>query len=155
MTTPTITTAVPAAPAAWSSVFELGQVDVDGTLRDYALLRPDPLATDPVPLLLVFHGGGGSVGTIANQFGFTALSAPLPFLTVFPQGTDVSAGPGDDGVWNSGHGHVGATVAADDVAFIDRLLVDVAHRASSTDVRVDQSRTWASGFDPPHPRSAR
>jgi polyhydroxybutyrate depolymerase len=137
----------------WTPTFEAGQVTVTDpttgvdTVRDYAFLRPDPAATEPVPLLLAFHGGGGNAGTIAAQLGFTQLTAPLPFLTVFPEGTDVSIGnPVLDGVWNSGHAYQGAQLGVDDVAFVDALLIDVAARAATAGLRVDRGRTYACGF---------
>ncbi|MEM9562942.1 MAG: PHB depolymerase family esterase [Actinomycetota bacterium] len=136
----------PAAPGAWTPTLDAGRLTLaDGTVRDYLYLAPDPAVTDPVPLVLVFHGGGGTSTIIANPLGFDELTAPLPALVVFPQGTDLP-GPSLDGVWNFGHSYLGGQVGADDVAFVDELLIELAGRSATAGWRIDQSRTYACGF---------
>ncbi len=138
--------AAPAASGAWTPTLEAGRLTVaDGSERRYLFLAPDPAVTDPVPLILVFHGGGGNSTIIANQLGFDELTAPLPALVVFPQGTDLP-GPEVEGVWNFGHSYLGGQVGADDVGFIDELLIELAGRAATAGWRIDQSRTYACGF---------
>ncbi|MGI9596540.1 MAG: alpha/beta hydrolase family esterase [Acidimicrobiales bacterium] len=137
-----------AAGVAWTPTLEPGQITMpNGDVREYRYLRPDPTVSDPVPLVLVFHGGGGNPETAANQFGFMSLQDPLPFLTVFPQGTDVSPPPGPvDAVWNSGHSYAGSQIGADDVEFVDQLLIELTRRTATAGWRIDQSRTYACGF---------
>ena len=133
-----------------------GQLDVDGTVRHYSYLDPDPGVTGLLPLVLVFHGGGGNMATITNQLGFNALPAPRPYLTVFLQGdgpvrtpSPLPADVPTDGVWNSGHLPFGGPIAAhqhDDVAFVDAILLEVTRRTANAGWRIDQSRTYAIGY---------
>ena len=145
---PTTSSFVGVSSTPWSPTLESGQITMpDSSVRNYRYLLPDPNVADPVPLVLVFHGGGGTPHKVANQFGFLSLQHPPPFLTVFPEGTDVSPAPSPvDGVWNAGHSYMGSQVGADDVGFIDELLVELTRRTATAGWRVDQSRTYACGF---------
>ncbi len=140
--------------------FEVGEIEVEEpsgqvVTRYYGYIEPDQNTPDPLPLVLIFHGGGGNMSVIANQLGFDSVS-PRPYLTVFLQGdgpsrpnTPLPPNVPTDGLWNCGHmGFRGplAPYERDDVAFFDAILLEVTRRAATSGWRIDQSRTYAIGY---------
>lgn len=104
---------------------------VDGVTRAYLMHLPSTYrAGRPVPLVLVFHGGGGRASGIAPHTGFSRLAEQEGFVAVYPEGLE--------GRWNDGRGY-GA--AHDDVAFV-RALLDTLERELSIDPR----RVYATGI---------
>lgn len=136
---------------------EIGVVEASGDVvtRHYGYVEPDPATSGPLPLVLVFHGGGGNMSVIFNQLGFGTMS-PRSFLTVFLQGDGPELGsnpfpPGvpTDGMWNCGHLYQEGVLdqfRRDDVAFVDALLLEVTRRTATAGWRIDQSRTYAVGY---------
>lgn len=107
-------------------------IRVGGLERSYLVHLPAPLpAGRALPLVLVFHGGGGRARGIAEHTGFSRLADREGFVAVYPAGIR--------GRWNDGRGLSGAP--HDDVAFI-RALIDTVSR----DVRIDRSRIYATGI---------
>ena len=111
---------------------ELETIDVGGVERTFFVHEPPGKRRD-LPLLLVFHGGGGW-GTkkgsgVARWTKFDALADEHRFRVVYPNSVS--------GNWNDGRVFKGAATS-DDVAFVDAIL---AHFASSTDAR----RIYATG----------
>jgi len=108
-----------------------------GLKRSYRLhdpARPDP--DRPAPLLLVFHGGGGTPQQIERESRFSELADREGFVVVYPAGYRRS--------WNDGRG--ADSVAAqrdgvDDVAFVATLIDQVA-----TIRRIDGRRVYATGI---------
>jgi polyhydroxybutyrate depolymerase len=105
--------------------------------RVYTLHVPPGLdKSRPVPLVLVFHGGGGTSAFAERDTGFSAVADRERFLVAYPQGYRKS--------WNDGRNV--ADIAAqkdkvDDIAFIAALLDDVA-----VDYKVDGNRVFATGI---------
>jgi polyhydroxybutyrate depolymerase len=92
--------------------------------------------SQPVPLVLVLHGSGGSA-EIANRIsGMSAKSDAAGFLAVYPQGLGTSA------TFNAGLccGYAGRTML-DDVSFMRDVVTDV-----SADYLVDAHRIYAAGM---------
>jgi polyhydroxybutyrate depolymerase len=101
-----------------------------GLERTYRLTVPDPPPSEPAPVILNLHGAGSNA---AEQDLYSELAVRGPargFIVVSPDGT------GQPRQWN-----IVVTTQADDVAFIDDLLVDVAKRAC-----IDRSRTYSTGM---------
>ncbi len=83
------------------------------------------------PLVLVFHGSGGSAQRMGRFTGFSALAEKNGFVVVYPQGVNAE--------WNDERGISGRD--EDDVDFvgalIDRLIAEY---------RVDPKRVYAAGI---------
>jgi len=80
-------------------------------------------AGGPVPLVLVFHGGGGRASGIAPHTGFSRLAEREGFVAVYPDGLERR--------WNDGRGYA---ATHDDVGFV-RALLDTLERELSIDPR--------------------
>jgi polyhydroxybutyrate depolymerase len=112
-------------------------IEVGGLERTYRLHVARQLDPEqPVPLVLVFHGGGGTPEQIERESRFSALADREGFVVAYPAGYRRS--------WNDGRG--ADAVAAqrdgvDDVAFVATLLDDV-----SAVRRIDPKRVYATGI---------
>ncbi|HUR95105.1 MAG TPA: PHB depolymerase family esterase [Gemmatimonadales bacterium] len=105
---------------------------VDGVERDYLLYLPTTYRRgQPVPLVLVFHAGGGRARGIAPHTGFSRLAEREGFVVAYPEGLDRR--------WNDGRAF--ATAAHDDVGFV-RALLDTLER----ELDIDPRRIYATGI---------
>lgn len=112
-------------------------LEVDGRRRSYRLHVPDGVTPEgPVPLVLVFHGGGSTALVMERESGFSALADREGFIAVYPEGVGRS--------WNDGRGE-GSTPAVrqgiDDVQFV-RRLIDVL----VAEYQGDRGRVYATGI---------
>lgn len=94
-----------------------------------------------VPLVLVFHGGGGNPSAVRNTTGFDAVSDREGFVAVYPAGT----GKNEDASrlsWNILLSDTPATQnKKDDLGFVRAVLKDVTARLS-----IDERRIFATGI---------
>jgi polyhydroxybutyrate depolymerase len=116
-------------------------LSVNSSARSYRLhLPPGFNAQTPLPLVLVFHGGGGNAENAASMTGFDAQADRAGFAVVYPNGS----GRQDDKLltWNAGT-CCGYAVdhQVDDVGFIRALLADLA-----TSLTLDNQRIFATGI---------
>jgi polyhydroxybutyrate depolymerase len=101
----------------------------------------------PVPVVLMFHGGGGTAQAAIEETGWTKKSDAARFLVVFPEGTRPDPSKparfiGNPQTWNDGSGRFDAGEQnVDDVGFVNALIDDVIARFV-----VDQRRIFATGF---------
>jgi polyhydroxybutyrate depolymerase len=126
---------------ALAGTAQTGSLSPGGLDRTYRIYVPAGYdATTAVPLVLVFHGGGGSGEQVARQTGFDAEAEREGFIAVYPDGT--SRGRTDLLTWNAGH-CCGSALAEgiDDVAFVAALLDQL-----ETDYAIDPARVYATGF---------
>ena len=72
----------------------------------------------PVPLVLVFHGGGGHAATMPNFTHFDSLADHKKFLVAYPESFNKS--------WNDTRG----LSPADDVGFISALIAELQRTPS-------------------------
>ena len=89
-----------------------------------------------VPLVFVFHGGGGNAKQIARFTGFNDLSDQHKFLVVYPQGID--------GHWNDGRNAQAfreQDLQINDIDFILKLLDHLKQQYS-----IDEKRVFATGL---------
>jgi len=112
-------------------------VNVGDLKRTYYLHVPPKLAKEkPVPLVLMFHGGGGTPFFAERESKFSDLADREGFLVAYPEGVGKS--------WNDGRGIQGIPAQrekVDDVGFIKALLDDVGK-----DYKVDAKRVYSTGI---------
>lgn len=111
--------------------------DEQHNLREYRLHIPDGYTpTTSTPLVLYFHGAGGTAAQADRDSGWSSLADRDHFLVAYPQGLPfgagappawASAGPIDFGI--------------DDLAFVSAVLADVERRAC-----VDKGAIFAVGL---------
>jgi len=101
-----------------------GKILDRGQLRTYYLHVPKSYHPDrPTPLVIVFHGSGGSGRTIARVTGFNDLADAKGFIVVYPNGIDH--------YWNT----------EDDVSFAAALIERLMQVRN-----IDSNRIYATGF---------
>jgi polyhydroxybutyrate depolymerase len=127
-----------------SSVFRPGDYDmsleVDGAVRTWILhVPPAASAGEPLPLLIVLHGGGGTGRKMQRALGFDRYADARGFYVAYP---DASQSDARDGAhWNDGRGTAGMVQrGVDDVAFIKAMILDIGRR-----VPLDASRVYVTG----------
>ncbi len=104
---------------------------VGGVARSYLLFVPSGHAAGhPLPLVLVFHGGGSRARAMTTHTEFTRVAERERFAVVYAEGLQ--------GRWNDGRGY---GTAHDDVAFV-RALLDTLGRL----VTLDSTRLYATGI---------
>lgn len=113
-------------------------IEVDKRERTYLLHVPPGLPRDrAVPLVFVFHGGGGkAAGMELSLTHFSSLADREKFLVVYPEGIDRH--------WNDGRDNPSSGAAkdnVDDVAFIVAIL-----EAVGKDHKIDRKRVYATGI---------
>jgi len=112
----------------------------DGIKRYYLMYVPTSVhLSDRVPLVMVFHGGGGMPENIAQVSGFNQLADQHGFVVIYPSGT----GNGPNRLfWNVLLSGTYATQQnIDDLAFVKSVLENVESR-----IAVNSSRIYATGF---------
>jgi len=97
----------------------------------------------PVPVVLVFHGGGGDPGTIRYESDMDRTADREGFIVVYPAGTNKRLFLKDRLLlWNDGRPFKdGSYSKIDDVGFIVALLDDLAALFN-----VDKKRIYACGY---------
>ncbi len=97
----------------------------------------------PMPLVMVFHGGGGNAENTRKQSGMNEKADQEGFIVVYPQGTGEKHLGTMRGTWNSGKTGGGKAYEKniDDVGFINRMLDDLEKRYA-----VDPERIYATGI---------
>ena len=113
----------------------------NGVMRTFLIHVPPGLDKGrPVPLVVVFHGGGGNAMNAARMSGMSAKADSEQFLVAYPSGT----GRGSSGLltWNT-WGCCGPALdqQVDDVKFV-RAMVGMLEREYS----IDAKRIHATGL---------
>jgi polyhydroxybutyrate depolymerase len=103
-------------------------LQVGGVTRYYYFHKPAN-ATEPMPLVILYHGGGGNAGKIESQTGFAQVADRNGFAVAYPEAIDH---------WNDGRN---ATANfGDDTRFTSELIDYLARNEG-----VDRSRVYATG----------
>lgn len=111
---------------------DFGTIDAGGVARTYLIHIPASYdGRQAVPLVLVFHGGGGQPPGMVHISGMNDVADRHGFIAAYPAGLDRR--------WNDGR--TAALNAPDDVAFIDALI----HKLE-TDFKIDSKRVYATGI---------
>jgi polyhydroxybutyrate depolymerase len=122
--------ALPAQSAA-AAAGEPRTLRVNGVERTYLLdVPPSYRPGTPAPLVMVFHGAGGSGRRMAPHTGFSRLAGREGFVAVYPDGLGRR--------WNDGRS---ALATQDDVGFVKALL-DTLER----ELTLDSTRVYAAGI---------
>ena len=115
-------------------------LEVHKRTRTYLVYVPKSYdATNPVPLILAFHGGGSNAEQMVRFCGLNELADKAGFLVVYPNGTGrVKTAL----TWNGGNccGYAMQN-QVDDVAFVKALLDDLEKNAN-----IDAKRIYATGM---------
>jgi polyhydroxybutyrate depolymerase len=108
-----------------------------GRLRQYLVYVPEVFAEAdaPRPLLLVFHGSGGSAAGIRAATGFDREARRLGFVVAYPEGTGLMRD------WASHRASAAFQAGVDDVRFVSDLIVEL-----SRTLPIDSNRIYATGF---------
>jgi polyhydroxybutyrate depolymerase len=127
---------VPRAPAAAVEGDRDETIQSGGRQRTYHVhLPPGAQAGAPRPLVLVFHGRGGTGAGAARLYGFNQLADARGFVVAYPDGVDRG--------WNDGRGMTGtpsSTALVDDVGFVSALIDHLV-----TAFHADPRRVYAAG----------
>jgi polyhydroxybutyrate depolymerase len=118
-------------------------ITVGGVTRTFEVHWPGGrVPNHPVPLVVVFHGGGGNAANAARMTGMDAKADREGFIAVYPDGTGRRPGATMLLTWNTWR-CCGAALNqhADDVSFV-RALVNELER----DEPIDPRRIYATGI---------
>jgi len=126
-----------ALPAAADRATQAYTLEVGGLTRSYLLRVPPALPAGPVPLVLVFHGGGGTGAGTERLTRFSELADREGILVAYPEGVGRN--------WYDGREFTGGSRAhrerIDDVGFVAAVL-DAIPRTHPVDPR----RIYATGI---------
>ena len=109
----------------------------NGVTREFILYVPTNVSTNP-PLLLNFHGFGGTASSQRDAADMTALADTERFILVYPQGSLLNG----SSHWNSASTDLANNKSsADDYGFITALIdrIDSGHN-------IDLNRVYAVGY---------
>ena len=110
----------------------------DGVNREYVLYIPDSYdGTSAVPLLLNFHGFGGSASDYMQDADMRSLAEADTFILVYPQGSCLDGSPH----WNPCPTGGDNKSTADDVGFVESMISEI-----SSQYNVDMERIYAAGY---------
>src|SRR5450631_2867113 len=104
-----------------------GNIMVNDVQREYIIHLPSGYTTvKKLPLVLIFHGGGGNDKQIQSYMGMDPIADRENFICVYPRGINKQ--------WNDGRDFKRSISDNDDVKFISNLL-DTLIRNYSIDSR--------------------
>jgi polyhydroxybutyrate depolymerase len=110
----------------------------DGINREYLLYIPDSYdGTSSVPLMLNFHGFGGSASDYMQEAGMRSLAEVDTFILVYPQGSCLDG----SSHWNPCPIGGDNKSTADDVGFVESMISEI-----SSQYNVDMERIYAAGY---------
>lgn len=116
--------------------------DVGGKERSYELYEPTHSSDEPLPLMIVLHGGLGNAESIRKTTRMDAVADRGPFFVVYPNGIGGRGRMKNRRTWNAGRCcGKGPRAEVDHVAFIERMIIDLAQSH-----RIDESRVYVAGF---------
>jgi polyhydroxybutyrate depolymerase len=112
---------------------------VNGVERQYLIFIPTTYSpSQPVPLLLVLHGGSGNAKQFQDQTGFNQIAQQEGFIVVYPDG--LGTFKYSLHVWNSGYIKAASDMGTDDVGFLATLIENLEQTYS-----IDTSRIYLTG----------
>ncbi len=124
------TTTAIAAQTSLQSSGESRSIRVAGQERSFLLHAPAPVPGRTMPLLLVFHGAGGTAASMVRHTGLAGLAVARGYAVVHPEGVDRR--------WNDGRNN---SATQDDIGFVRTLLDSLARQ-----LPIDSTRIYATGI---------
>lgn len=114
-----------------------------GRLREALVHVPPAIANGrPLPVVLAFHGGGGSMTQASEAYGLVDKADRAGFIAVFPNGTGALRAEGSLATWHAGDCCGRARDdGVDDVGFVRALVAELRRR-----LPVDAARLHATGM---------
>ena len=110
----------------------------DGINREYVLYIPDSYdGTSSVPLMLNFHGFGGSASDYMQEADMRSLAEVDTFILVYPQGSCLEG----SSHWNPCPTDGDNKSTADDVGFVEFMISEI-----SSQYNTDMERIYAAGY---------
>ena len=110
----------------------------DGIDREYILYIPNSYdGTSSVPLMLNFHGFGGSASQFMQEADMRSLAEANTFILVYPQGSCLDG----SSHWNPCPIGGDNKSTADDVGFIESIISEI-----SSQYTIDMERIYAAGY---------
>ncbi|MDH3494783.1 MAG: esterase, partial [Acidobacteriota bacterium] len=107
-----------------------------GIKRTYYVFKPAGVSkSKKLPVVMVFHGGGGTALRMERWLKFTDLARREKFIAVYPDGIGNNWNDGRDTQVNRAHKD-----KIDDLSFVSKLLDEV-----TLDYPVDKDRIYATG----------
>ena len=110
----------------------------DGMNREYIIYVPNSYdGTSAVPLLLNFHGFGGSASQFMQEADMRSLAEADTFILVYPQGSCLDG----SSHWNPCPTGGDNKSTADDVGFVEAMISEI-----SSQYNLDMERIYAAGY---------
>jgi polyhydroxybutyrate depolymerase len=110
----------------------------DGMNREYILYVPNSYdGTSSIPLLLNFHGFGGSASQFMQEADMRSLAEADTFILVYPQGSCLDG----SSHWNPCPTGGDNKSTADDVGFVEAMISEI-----SSQYNLDVERIYAAGY---------
>ena len=110
----------------------------DGMNREYILYVPNSYdGTSSIPLLLNFHGFGGSASQFMQEADMRSLAEADTFILVYPQGSCLDG----SSHWNPCPTGGDNKSTADDVGFVESMISEI-----SSQYNLDMERIYAAGY---------
>ena len=110
----------------------------DGVNREYILYIPNSYdGTSSVPLMLNFHGFGGSASDYIREADMRSLAEAETFILIYPQGSSLDGLPH----WNACPLGGDNKSDADDFGFIEAIINEI-----SSQYNLDMERIYAAGY---------
>lgn len=111
-----------------------GNLAVNNKQREYILHLPENYSgKEPLPLVMIFHGGGGNSRQMQAYFKMDPIADKENFITVYPNGINKQ--------WNDGREFKEEITANDDVQFVTQLLDTLVRNYA-----IDTGRIFSTGI---------
>ena len=110
-----------------------GKLTIDGIEREYILHLPADYGTAKLPLVMVFHGGGGNAEQVKEHTKFNKLADNEDFIVVYPNAVGKN--------WNDGRIGEKLPTDIDDVKFISTMLDTLI-----ANYNINSGRVFATGI---------
>jgi polyhydroxybutyrate depolymerase len=110
----------------------------DGVYREYVIYIPNSYNNSTsVPLMLNFHGFGGSASDYMIEADMRLLAESDTFILVYPQGSCLDG----SSHWNACPSGVDNKSDVDDFGFVESLINNI-----SSEYNIDMDRVYAAGY---------